>query len=79
MKIHSTKMSCLNASLNQGQRPAQADKIWGNQSKGQNHIAEEIHCEESDKEFINTKCDKINFQPASAKEQWKDLDSKLVL
>ena len=37
---------------------------------------------ESDEEFrqlINAKRQKINFPPASAKEQWEALDSKIVL
>ena len=72
MKIHRTKMSCLNASTNQQQRTAQAGKTSENQSQNQNHIAEEIHAQESDEEFrqlINAKRQKINFPPASAKEQ----------
>ena len=73
MKIHRTKMGCLNASTNQQQRTAQAGKTSENQSQVQNHSAEEIHAEESDEEFrqlINAKRQKINFPPASAKEQW---------
>ena len=75
-------MGCLNASKNQQQRTAQAGKTLENQSQVQNHSAEEIHAEESDEEFqqlINAKRQKINFPPASAKEQWEVLDSKIVL
>ena len=82
MKIHKTKMGCLNASTNQQQRTAQAGKTSENQSQVQNHSAEEIHAEESDEEFrqlINVKRQKINFPPASAKEQWEALDSKITL
>ena len=72
-------MGCLNASTIQQQRTAQAGKTSGNQSQVQNHSAEEIHAEESDEEFrqlINAKRQKINFPPASAKEQWEALDSR---
>ena len=82
MKIHRTKMGCLNASTNQQQRTAQAGKTSENQSQVQNHSFEEIHAEDSDEEFrklINAKRQKINFPPASAKEQWESLDSKIVL
>ena len=61
---------------------AQAGKTSENQSQVQNHSAEEIHAEESDEELrqlINAKRQKINFPPASAKEQWEALDSKIVL
>ena len=81
MKIHRTKMGCLNASTNQQQRTAQAGKTLENQSQVQNS-ADEIHAEESDEEFrqlINAKRQKINFPPASAKEQWEALDSKIIL
>ncbi|KAK3735128.1 hypothetical protein RRG08_054480 [Elysia crispata] len=64
------------------QRTAQAGKTLKNQSQVQNHSAEEIHAEESDEEFrqlINAKRQKINFPPASAKEQWEGLDSKIIL
>ena len=64
MKIHRTKMGCLNALTNQQQRTAQAGKkTLENQSLVQNHSAEEIHAEESDEEFrqlINTKRQKID-------------------
>ena len=43
MKIHSTKMGCLNALTNQQQRTAQAGKMLEKQSQVQNHSAEEIH------------------------------------
>ena len=82
MKIHRTKMGCLNASTNQQQRTAQAGKTSENQSQIQNHSAEEIHAEEFDEKFrqlINAKRKKINLPPASAKEQWEALDSKIVL
>ena len=82
MKIHRSKMGCLNASSNQQQRTAQADKTSENQSQVQYHSAEEIHAEEFDEEFrqlINAKRQKINFPPASAKEQWEALNSKIVL
>ena len=73
MKIHRTKMGCLNASTNQQQRTAQAGKTPENQSQVQNHSAEE-----SDEEFrqlIKAKRQRINFPPASAKEQWEALDN----
>ena len=82
MKIHRTKIGCLNASANQQQRTAQADKTSENQSQVQNHSAEEFHAEESDEEFrqlINAKSQKINFTPASSKEQWEALDNKIIL
>ena len=69
-------------STNQQQRTAQAGKTSENQSQVQNHSAEEIHAEESGEEFrqlINAKRQKINFPPASAKEQWEALDSKIIL
>ena len=81
MKIHRTKMGCLNAS-NQQQLTAQAGKTSENQSQVQNHSAEEIHAEDCDEEFrqlINAKRQKIYFPPASAKEQWEALDSKIIL
>ena len=74
MKIHRTKMGCLNASTIQQQRTAQAGKTSENQSQVQNHSAEEIHAEQSDEEFrqlINAKRQKINFPPASAKNNGK--------
>ena len=77
MKIHRTKMGSLNASTNQQQRSAEAGKTSENQS----HSAEEIHAEVSDEELrqlINIKR-QINFPPASAKEQWEALNSKIVL
>ena len=82
MKIHRTKMGCLNASTNQQQRTAQAGRTSENQSHVENHSAEDIYAGESDEEFrqlINAKRQKINFPPASAKEQWEALDSKIVL
>ena len=48
--------------MNQQQGTAQAGKTLENQSQVQNHSAEEIHSEESDKEFqqlINAKLQKI--------------------
>ena len=82
MKIHRTKMGCLNASTNQQNRIAQAGKTSENQSQVQNHSAGEILAEEPDEEFrqlINANRQKINFSPASAKEQWQALDSKIVI
>ena len=35
--------------------------------------------DEEFRQLINAKCQKINFPPASAKEQWEALDSKIVL
>ena len=82
IKIHRTKMGCLNASTIKQQRIAQAGKTSENQSQVQNHSAEEIHAEESDEEIkqpINAKRQKINLARASANEQWEALDSKIVL
>ena len=82
VKIHRTKMSCLNASTNQQQRTVQACKTSENQSQVQNYSAEEIHAEKSGEKFrhvINAKRQRNNFPPASAKEQWEALDSKIVL
>ncbi|GFR87272.1 reverse transcriptase [Elysia marginata] len=81
MKIHRTKMGCLNKSFQQ-QRTALADKTSENQSRAQNHSAKEIQAEDQDEELrqlINAKRQKINFPAATAVEQWEDLDSKIVL
>ena len=74
IKIHRTKISCLNASTNQRQRNAQAGKTSENQSQVQNHSAGEIHAEESDEEFrqlINAKRQKIKF-PISKRKRTKE-------
>ncbi|GFS09621.1 reverse transcriptase [Elysia marginata] len=47
MKIHRTKMGCLNKSFQQ-QRTALADKTSENQSRAQNHSAKEIQAEDQD-------------------------------
>ena len=63
-------------------RTAQAGKTSENQSQVQIHSAEKIHTAESDEEFrqlINAKRQRICFPPASKKEQWEALDSKIVL
>ncbi|GFS07705.1 reverse transcriptase [Elysia marginata] len=81
MKIHRTKMGCLNKSFQQ-QRTALADKTSENQSRAQNHSAKEIQAEDQDEELrqlINAKRQKTNFPAATAVEQWEDLDSKIVL
>ncbi|GFR89638.1 reverse transcriptase [Elysia marginata] len=81
MKIHRTKMGCLNKSFQQ-QRTALADKTSENQSRAQHHSAEEIQAEDQDeklRQLINVKRQKINFPAATAVEQWEDLDSKIVL
>ncbi|GFR86106.1 reverse transcriptase [Elysia marginata] len=72
MKIHRTKMGCLNKSFQQ-QRTALADKTSENQSRAQNHSAKEIQAEDQDEELrqlINAKRQKINFPAATAVEQW---------
>ena len=81
MKIHRTKMGCLNTPSQQ-QRTALADKTSENQSQVQNHSAEEIQAEDQDEELrqlINAKRPRINFPAATADKQWEDLDSKIVL
>ncbi|GFN80460.1 reverse transcriptase [Plakobranchus ocellatus] len=81
MKIHRTKMGCLNMSSQQ-QRTAIADKTLENQSQVQNHSAKEIQAENRDDVPRHPSSDerhKINFPPASSGKQWEDLDSKIVL
>ncbi|GFN99830.1 polyprotein [Plakobranchus ocellatus] len=81
MKIHRTKMGCVSMSSQQ-QRTAIADKTMENQSKVQNHSAEEIQAEHRDdvaRHLSSDKRHKINFPPASSGKQWEDLDSKIVL
>ncbi|GFN80458.1 reverse transcriptase [Plakobranchus ocellatus] len=80
MKIHRTKMKCLNNSKGQQQGSAQADKTLENQGQVENHSAEEIHASDPDEEFrrlFNAKSQKIQFPPASAVEQWEELDSNI--
>ncbi|GFR94756.1 reverse transcriptase [Elysia marginata] len=48
MKIHRTKMGCLNKSFQQ-QRTALADKTSENQIRAQNHSAKEIQAEDQEK------------------------------
>ncbi|GFO38853.1 reverse transcriptase [Plakobranchus ocellatus] len=51
-----------------------------NQSQVQNHIAKEIQVEKRDDVLRHPSSDKRqNFPPASSREQWEDLDSKIVL
>ena len=74
-------MKCLDDPQNQQQRSAQVDKTLENQSLVQNHSAEENHAVDSDEEFrqlLNEKSQKIQFPPASAEQQWEDLDSTIV-
>ncbi|GFO47353.1 reverse transcriptase [Plakobranchus ocellatus] len=73
MKIHKTKMKCLDT-----QRTGSSALFSQiNQGQVQNHSAEEIHASDPDDEFrqlLDAKSQKIQFQPASAAEQWKELD-----
>ncbi|GFR65403.1 reverse transcriptase [Elysia marginata] len=79
MKIHRTKMGCLNKSFQQ-QRTALADNTSENQSRAQNYSAKEIQAEDQElRQLINAKRQKINFPATIAVEQWEDLDSKIVL
>ena len=64
MKIHRTKMGCLNSSTNQQQRTAQAGKRRKNKARFKTTAHQ---------------CQKINFPPASTKKKWEALDSKIVL
>ncbi|GFO12925.1 reverse transcriptase [Plakobranchus ocellatus] len=51
MKIHKTKMKCLNNSKYRQQRSTQVDKTLENKAKAQNQHAEEIHASDPDDKF----------------------------
>ncbi|GFO37206.1 reverse transcriptase [Plakobranchus ocellatus] len=73
MKIHRTKMKCLDNPKNRQQRSTQADETSENKGQVQNHSAEEIHASDPDEEFRQILCaksQKIQFPPTSAVEQW---------
>ncbi|GFO09934.1 reverse transcriptase [Plakobranchus ocellatus] len=51
MKIHRTKMKCLDNSKDHQQRSAQADKTSESQGLEQNHSTEEIQASDPDEKF----------------------------
>ena len=75
MKIHRTKMGCLNASTNQQQRTAQAGKTSENQS--QVHTA--VLRKSTLRSLTKNSDSSSTLNARSAKEQWVGLDSKIIL
>ena len=81
MKIHRTKMGCMNTLLSEQQRSAQADKTSEDQGQDKNHSATDIHAQTEDEELVQAheaKREKLSLPPAKAKDQWEELDIRIV-
>ena len=67
--------------LSDQQRSASADKTLEDQGQDANHSAADIQAFTSDEEFVqalDAKREKLNLPPSNARDEWEQLDRKLV-
>jgi len=76
MKIHRTKMGCLNLGLRQRSTSSEVDKTSETSSQEANHSARSIQAKGFDADITNVR-ERIKFPQASEPIMWANLDKEL--